>query len=175
MRPASHPAPFAFDHHDRRRLARAADACPDVRTFRRLQAVLLVARGRSVPEVAEITGLKPWAIHAWVRRYRAGRRPEDLADRPRPGRPAAAPAITDARIAREFGRDPLRLGYHATGWTVALLAAHLGRRYRCPITPDTLRRRMRRLGLRWKRPRYRYTGRDPDRGQKKGASSAACG
>lgn len=175
MRSATRYPGSDFDRHDRRRLTRAADACPDARTFRRLQAVLLVARGRSVPEVAEITGLKPWAIYAWVRRYQVARRPEALADRPRPGRPAASPAITDARIAREFGRDPLRLGYHATGWTVALLAAHLSRRYRCPITPDTLRRRMRRLRLRWKRPRYRYTGRDPARGQKKGASFAACG
>jgi transposase len=173
MRPATRHHGPDFDHHDRRRLASAADACPDARTFRRLQAVLLVARGRPVPEVADITGLKPWAIYAWVRRYLAARRPDVLADRPRPGRPAAAPAITDARIAREFRRDPLRLGYYATGWTVALLAAHLGRRFGCPITPDTLRRRMRRLGLRWKRPRYRYTGRDPNRGQKKGASSAA--
>jgi transposase len=172
MRPARTPADLGLDQHDRRRLARAADACPDARTFRRLQAVLLVARGRAVPEVADLTGLKPWAVYAWVRRYLAGRRPEDLADRPRPGRPPAAQAITDARIAREFRRDPLRLGYAATAWTVALLARHLSRAFGCPIAPGTLRRRMRRLGLRWKRPRYVYTGKDPHRAQKKGASSA---
>jgi transposase len=175
MRPTRTPADLGFDHHDRRRLARAADACPDARTFRRVQAVLLVARGRPVPEAADITGLRPWSVYAWVRRYLAGRRPGDLADRPRPGRPPAARGVTDARIAREFRRDPLRLGYAATAWTVALLARHLGRVCGRPIAPDTLRRRMRRLGLRWKRPRYRYAGRDPHRAQKRGASSAACG
>jgi transposase len=113
----------------------------------------LVARGQTVPEVARLTDLKPWAIYAWVRRYRSDRRPEARADRLRSGRPKAAPAITDARIRRPFRRDPLRLGYNATTGTVALLAAHLGRTYDGPITPDTLRRRMRRLGLRWKRPR----------------------
>lgn len=167
------PADVAFDRHDRHRLARAANACTDARTFRRLQAVLLVARGRAVPDVARITDLKPWAIYNWVRRYLADRRPQDLADRPRSGRPRAAAAVTDARITREFRRDPLRLGYNATGWTVALLAAHLSRTHGCPITPDTLRRRMRRLGLRWKRPRYVYADKDPHRAQKKGGSYAA--
>jgi len=123
--------------------------------------------------VARITDLKPWAIYAWVRRYLKHHRPEDLADRVRTGRPAVAPALTNARILREFRRDPLRLGYHATAWTAALLAGHLGRRYGCPVTADTLRRRMRDLGLRWKRPRYVYATKDPHRAQKKGGSSAA--
>jgi transposase len=148
------------------------ESCPDARSFRRLQAVLLVARGRSVPEVARLTDLKPEAIYGWVRRYRSDHQPEALTDRPRSGRPRAAPAITDARIVRQFHRDPLRLGYNTTGWTVALLAAHRSRTYDGPITPDTLRRRMRTLGLRWKRPRYVYADKDPHRAQKKGGSCA---
>jgi transposase len=173
MRTPRTPADLGFDHHDRDRLARAVESCPDTRTFRRLQAVLLVARGRAVPEVSRLTDLKPWAVYAWGRRYLAGRRPDALADRPRAGRPKAAPAITDARVVRQFGRDPLRLGYSTTGWTVPLLAAHLSRAYGCPIAPDTLRRRMRALGLRWERPRYAYADKDPHRAQKKGGSSAA--
>jgi transposase len=173
MRPPRTPAHLGFDRHDPQRLSRAIKSCPDARTFRRLQAVLLVARGRSVPEVARLADLKPWAIYDWVRRYLAGHRPEALADRPRSGRPKAAPAITDARIKRQFRRDPLRLGSRATTWTVGLLAAHLGRTHDCPITPATLRRRMRELGLRWKRPRYVYADKGPHRAQKKGGSSAA--
>ena len=60
---------------------------PRVIGDRRLQAVLLVARGRAVPEVARLTDLKPWAIYAWVRRYLAHHRADALADRPRSGRP----------------------------------------------------------------------------------------
>ena len=41
------------------------------------------------------------------------------------------------------------------------------------ITPDTLRRRMRALGLRWNRPRYVYANKDPHRAQKKGGWFAA--
>lgn len=173
MRRARTPNELGFDQYDRRRLARGLERATAVRTYRRLQAVLLVARGSPVPEVARITGAKPAAVYDWVQRYLRTHRPEGLADAPRSGRPAAAGAITDARIVREFRRDPLRLGYDTTGWTVALLAAHLGRKYHCPIAARALRRRMRDLGLRWKRPRYVYAEKDPHRAQKKGDSFAA--
>jgi transposase len=173
MRRARTPDELGFDRYDRQRLARALARAADVRLFRRLQAVLLVARGLPVPEVAGITGAKPDAVYRWTRTYLRAHEPDCLRDTPRSGRPRTAGRITDARIVREFRRDPLRLGYNTTGWTVALLAEHLGRKYACPISARTLRRRMRDLGLRWKRPRYVYADKDPHRAQKKGGSSAA--
>jgi transposase len=173
MRRARTPDELGFDHYDRQRLARAFARAADLRFFRRLQAALLVARGFPVPEVARITGAKPDAVYHWLRLYLRTHEPDSLRDAPRSGRPRAAGRITDARIVREFRRDPLRLGYHSTGWTVALLAEHLGRTYGCPISARTLRRRMRHLGLRWKRPRYVYADKDPHRAQKKGGLSAA--
>jgi transposase len=132
-----------------------------------------MAQGRSAHEVAQVTAARPWAIYHWVRRYLRRHRANSLGDAARPGRPRVAQAITAARIARELRRDPSRLGHHSTGWTVALLAGHLGRTYGCPLSTRTLRRRMHRLGLRWKRPRYVYATKDPHRAQKKGGSSAA--
>jgi transposase len=173
MRRARTPDELGFDRYDRQRLARALARATELRAFRRLQAVLLVARGFPVAEAARITGAKPEAVYHWTRTYLRSHRPDCLRDAPRSGRPRAAGRITDARIVREFRRDPLRLGYNTTGWTVALLAEHLGRRYASPISARTLRRRMRDLGLRWKRPRYVYAEKDPHRAQKKGGSSAA--
>jgi transposase len=173
MRRARTPKDLGFDQHDRRRLARALECTTSARTFRRVQAVLLVARGWAVAEVARITGTRLGAIYHWVRRYARTRQVASLEDRPRSGRPRSAAKITDARIVREWRRDPLRLGYNTTGWTVPLLAKHLGDKYGCPISPATLRRRMRHLGLRWKRPRYAYATKDPHRAQKKGGSFAA--
>ena len=173
MRRARTPHELGFDQYDRQRLARAFQRATNLRSFRRLQAVLLVARGLPIPEVAQITGAKPNAIYDWVRLYLRTHQPGSLCDAPRSGRPRTADRITDARILREFRRDPLRLGYNTTGWTVALLAEHLGRRYASPISARTLRRRMRDLGLRWKRPRYVYADKDPHRAQKKGGLSAA--
>jgi transposase len=173
MRRARTSDELGFDHHDRQRLARAFARATDLHFFRRLQAVLLVARGFTVPEVARITGTKANAIYDWLRLYLRTHDPDSLRDAPRSGRPRVARRITDARIVREFRRDPLHLGYNTTGWTVALLAEHLGRKYGCPISARTLRRRMRALGLRWKRPRYVYADKDPHRAQKKGGLSAA--
>lgn len=173
MRRARTPDEVRFDRYDRRRLARAFARATDLRYFRRLQAVLLVARGVAVPEVARITGAKTGAVYHWLRLYLRSHDPDSLRDGSRSGRPRVARRLTDARIVREFRRDPLRLGYNTTGWTVALLAKHLGRKYGCPVSARTPRRRMRALGLRWKRPRYVYADKDPHRAQKKGGLSAA--
>jgi transposase len=134
---------------------------------------LLVAQGRTVPEAARITGVQPWSVYGWVRTYLETHRPDSIEDTPRSGRPRVAEAITQARLEREFRRDPMRLGYNATGWTVALLADHLQHKYGCAISPRTLRRRMWDLDLRWKRPRHGYATKDPNRAQKKGGLFAA--
>jgi len=173
MRRARTSHELGFDQYDPQRLARALARATDLRFFRRVQAVLLLARGFPIPEAARITGAKPGAVYRWLRLYLGAHQPDSLRDAPRTGRPRVAGRITDARIVRELRRDPLRLGYNTTGWTVALLAEHLGRKYGCPISPRTLRRRMRDLGLRWKRPRYVYADKDPHRAQKKGGLSAA--
>lgn len=118
-------------------------------------------------EAARMTASSQSAVYQWVAWYLRQHRAEILADLPRSGRPPAARAVTDARIKRELARDPLRLGYKALDWTAPLLASHLSARYGAEISADTLRRRMRRMGLRWKRPRHAFTGKDPNRAQKK--------
>lgn len=172
MRSARSTAGDDFGRHDVPRLRRALARAREVRFYRRVQAVL-VAAGRGGGEVSGITGLGRWAVCRWVRAYLASRRVEDLHDRPRSGRPKAAKRITDKRVAKEYGRDPLRLGYMATEWTVPLLAGHLAGKYGCPIGRRTLRRRMKAMGLAWKRPRYVFHLKDPHGAQKKGRSSAA--
>lgn len=173
MRRAKSPSERGFDRYDECRLTHALREATEVRTYRRVQAVLLVAQGRTIPEAARITGTRPWSVYHWVRAYVHTHRPDRLRDAPRSGRPPVAQTITDARLVREFRRDPMRLGYRATGWTVSLLADHLQQKYGCAISPRTLRRRMRDLDLRWKRPRYVYATKDPNRTQKKGGWFAA--
>jgi transposase len=175
MRHAKTSRELGFTQYDRRRLAKALKRVSDAHTYRRLQAVLLVARGRSIGEVAQIAGVSPRSVYHWVERYLRAHRADDLRDRPRSGRPVAAAAIADACIERELRKDPMKLGYSTTGWTVALLARHLSRTYPGEITERTLRRRMEALGLCWKRPRYVYAEKEPHRAQKKGRLSAACG
>ena len=168
MRIARTAAALGFRRSDRHHLAHALKQVTMVRAYKRLQAVRLVAAGRAVKEVAQIAGVSAQTIYNWVNCYLQEHAAEALFDERRAGRPPVAPGITAARIKREFGRDPLRLGYQATVWTVPLFTEHLSRRYRCRLRPDTRRRRMRQLGLRWKRPRYVYAEKEPHLPQKKG-------
>jgi transposase len=168
MRTTRSPAELGFTRRDRVRLEKASHTACDARDFRRLQAVLLVAQGRSIAEVAHITGASERSVYGWRRRYLDGHRVGDLGERPRSGRPAAAMIITDEWLRRELRQNPVTLGYSATTWTVKLLANHLSRTTGCPITERTLRRRLRAAGLRWKRPRYVFATKDPHRAQKKG-------
>ena len=173
MRRIKSPAELGFNHHDRRRLAKAYQHARAARFYRRLQTVRFIAPGYPADEVAHIMGVSLHAVYDPVHRYLPAHRVEDLQEHPRTGRPSVATAITPARLVKEFRRDPLRLGYNTTAWTVPLLATHLSRRYDCPLAARTLRRRMKELGLRWKRPRYVYVQKEPHRAQKKGPLFAA--
>lgn len=143
-----------------------------VRHYRRLQAVALVAEGRSAAQAAKL--LK--ATRRWVFKclavYGRRHRPEDLVEKSRRGRPPKADTLSREMILAELQRSPLECGYSATVWTVPLLRTHLRERYGCELSESTLRRRLHEIRLRWKRPRYIFSGRDPNRAQKKGALSA---
>lgn len=173
MRTAQSPAELGFNRHDLPRLKKALKGAADKRTFQRVQAVLLVAQGRAITEVAEIAGVSIQTVYNWMHLYLDHHQAAALEEAPRSGRPPTARQITAARILRELRRNPLRLGYRTTVWTVALLARRLSRLYQCRISPDTLRRRMQRIGLRCKRPRYFYEEREQHLPQKKGRLSAS--
>lgn len=146
---------------------------PLARVYRRVEAVLLVAEGHTVSESARRVRVDRKTVEAWVHRYLAARDPTALEDRPRPGRPRVARRLTDRHLVAALRRDPRRLGYQATTWTVALLADYCATHRDCPISRRTLRRRLHALGYRWKRPRYVYSQRAAHLGQKKGLSAAA--
>ena len=172
MRKSATPADLGFTTRDRQRLSQALARAPQTRVFRRLQAVLLVAQGYSVIESAQVTGLSQRAVYHLVSRYLADHQADQLLDSSRSGRPPTAQKITPARILAELKRSPLRLGYRTNVWTVELLAERLHQLYDCTISSRTLRRRLRDMGLRCKRPRYVYSEKEPHLPQKKGRLSA---
>ena len=171
MRKPLSPSDLGFNVRDRQRLSKALAQAVEARVFRRLQAVSLVAQGRSIAEAAGITGLSSRSVYHLVDRYLQSHRVESLQDRRRSGRPSAAPTLTKERILRELRRSPLKLGFRTNVWTVETLASYLNERYHCEITPRTLRRRMKESDLVCKRPRYFYSEKDPYRAQKKGPLS----
>jgi transposase len=168
MRKALSPAERGFTAHDRRRLARALTKTDEARVFRRLQAVRLIAEGRTAQETAQITGLSLAAVYHVVQRYLQSHQVQSLDDLPHPGRPPAALQLTAAEVVQALRQSPLAVGYRTNVWTVKTLALHLSQRYQCALSPWTLRRRMKSLGLVCKRPRYFYSEKHPHRAQKKG-------
>lgn len=167
MRKAQKPSGLGFTYHDRLRLKRALHQTSDARLYRRIQAVLLVAQGRNIKEVSEITSSSVRSVYQWVYWYRLKHQIDILVDLPRSGRPVTASCITDTCIERELQKDPLRLGYCSLEWTAPLLSKYLSKRYGSPISAVTLRRRMRAMGLRWKRPRYVFQKKASHISQKK--------
>jgi transposase len=168
MRTAKRPSELGLNQYDISRLTTALKRVTDARLFQRVQAVLWVAQGDPISEVAELTGVSEQTVYNWLQRYLSCRQVAALADAPRSGRPVTAPQITATQILQHLHCNPLHLGYQTTVWSVKLLATHLRRQYDCPISPHTLRRRMKAIGLRCKRPRYFYEEKAPHRAQKKG-------
>ncbi len=126
------------------------------------------AGGMKITQIARMADKSRQILYRWINAYLTKHQTDALKDGDRTGRPLSAPCITDKRIMAELKRNPMKLGYASNVWTVALLAQHLSRRYHCDIHADTLRRRMKQMGLRCKRPRYVYSEKEPNRAQKKG-------
>ena len=171
MRKAISPVELGFSKRDLRRLEKALGEESELRTFRRLQAVLLIAEGHDRATAAHLTGFSQRSLYRLVSRYLQAHQAEALRDQVRDGRPAVAAQITAARILKALQRAPLQLGYRTNVWTVNLLAEYLNQQYACSISGRTLRRRMKQIGLRCKRPRYVYSEKEPHRAQKKGLLS----
>src|SRR6478735_3767852 len=96
----------------------------------RAQALLWLAEGRPVEEVAELLHVSRQSIYNWADRFRQ-REGLDLRarllDAPRSGRPSTALGIIDPLIAEVIDQDPRDLGYRSTNWTGALLVRYLKR------------------------------------------------
>ena len=136
-------------------------------TWCRIRALLLLAEGVRVMDVAAALGVHRQAIHKWRTLYEASRTPESLEVRSPPGREPTQREIAWEAVPRLLETDPQALGYRATSWTVPLLERHLREVEGHAVSGSTLRRALHGLGYRWKRPRFVLARRDPEREEKK--------
>jgi len=153
---------------DVRRLQAAVKKAKGKRLFLRLQALLLLAQGMGVSEAAASLGVSRQVVHLWRERYWAERSTDCLEEVQRSGRPRTDTLLSDAAILSALSLDPRTLGYRHNAWTVALLTDYLNQKYQTRVSPATLRRRLKSMGLRYKRPKYVYEDKEPSRAQKRG-------
>lgn len=156
----------------RRQLHSLLRATKDVRQYRRALALLELAQGRPVAEVAALLGVQRATLYNWLDAYREDPSPHRLQDRPRSGRPPLRTDLMGGLLADALQQPPSLFGYVATEWTVPLLQDHLARATDRRPSEDTVRRQLHQMGYVWKRPRYTLLT-DPDREKKVPSSTTA--
>ena len=148
----------------------------DAREVRRAEAMLWLHEGCTAAEIADRLRVSVQTIYNWINRFlerEADILSNRLADAPRSGRPASAQGRIDPMIAAVIDNSPEEYGYQATVWTAALLRSYLKREHSMSVSPASIQRAMKRLGLRWKRPRHVLSRRSEHWRQSKGGFSVA--
>ncbi|HOQ98579.1 MAG TPA: helix-turn-helix domain-containing protein [Anaerolineae bacterium] len=158
----------------RQTLRRIARSDSDARAVRRAQALLWLDAGESVAAVAQRLGLSRYGVYQIVARFLSrGSEPvgERVRDREHPGRPAAKRQQVRPVLEELLQQPPSQYGYRAFAWTTPMLRHQTERRLGRPLSERTLRRALRDLDYRYKRPRYGLARRAPTWRQVKGGSS----
>jgi transposase len=137
----------------------------------RAQAILWLAAGQAVEEVADLLGVSRQTVYNWADRFLQrdglGLR-ERLLDAPRSGRPPTASGVIDPLIAEVIDKDPRGFGSHSTVWTAPLLIRHLEQAHGIKASRRSVGSALERLRIRWKRPRHQLALRPDTWRQAKG-------
>jgi transposase len=144
---------------------------PSAKEWCRARALLWLAEGHSVGEVAELLLVSRQSVYKWADRFERGEGPDlraRLRDAPRSGRPPTALRIIDPLIAEVIDKDPRELGYRSTNWTAGLLLRYLKRDHGIDVSRRSVALAIDRLGIRWKRPRHELALRPETWRQSKG-------
>jgi transposase len=145
------------------------------RETKRAQALLWLYDGEPVGTVASELGVNRRTIERWMRRYRD--RPEAtvlerIGEGQHTGRPPKELHLARRVIQRVWERDPRRYGFRALVWTVPMLRCLIHCRTNKWIGQATVRRALRSLHHRYKRPRLVLARRSPTWRQSKGGLNA---
>jgi transposase len=164
-------ARLALSDRQRGELEDVASHTPWAKERRRAQALLGIAEGSDVGEVAELSQVSRQTVYNWLSRFQERAELDlraRLLDAPRLGRPRAASGTIDELVAAVIDGDPRKFGYHATVWTAPLLSRHLRDHHAIEVSDRTVSRAIDRLGIRWKRPRHELALRPETWRQSKG-------
>ena len=119
----------------------------------RCTAIRLLHLGHKPEEVAEMQAVSIPTIYSWIKRWRKGG-VEELATKPRSGRPAKADAEYERIVAEVVEKEPEELGYSFTVWTVDRLRTHLAKETGIELSEPRFRALLKAKGYRYRRPKY---------------------
>ena len=118
----------------------------------------------SVTEIAARLHCQPKCVRKWLHRFQQGGCPA-LADLPRCGRPTKLDAIAQQAVFCQINQPPYTFGYLFAIWSVATLCQHLASRCSLKLSQWRLRRLLKRLRYRFRRPKFAPRKVDPLREQ----------
>lgn len=158
--------PLTLTREARDILVTAAAQERRVRHWRRFQALLLVADGKPAEAAAAAVGCSRASVYNWLTAWQqAGI--GGVTERPHAPPVRSHTAALETLLTLLLTGDPQAYGHHATGWTIPLLQGEVLRAgYR--VSARTVRRIVRRLGWRWKRPKDVLGRPDPAYAEKTG-------
>ncbi len=142
--------------------------------YGRAQALLWLDEGESVQEIAERLRVSRQSIYNWAMRFQERDDLDIVArllDGQRSGRPRTALGIIDPLIDEVIEYDPRDLGYRASVWTAPLLQQYLEQVHQIVVCTESVRLAIKRLRIRWKRPRHQLARRPKTWRQAKGGSN----
>lgn len=148
----------------------------NARQVKRAQALLRSHEGNPVSTVAQDLSLSRRSIQRLVKQYRdrtALPIIERIRESRRSGRPPKQLQLARQVIQRMWPRDPRRYGFRALSWTVPMLRCLIHRRTGKWLGLATVRRALRSLRYRYKRPRLVLARRSATWRQAKGGLNAA--
>lgn len=150
----------------------------DATVLRHAQALLWRDEGESIAEVSERLGVSRRTICYWQAHFRERQTldfPARLRDGQRSGRPRTVSGYLEPLLEVVLDQDPRELGYRSTVWTAPLLQQYLEDRHTLHVSRPSVSLALRRLRIRWKRPRHQLVLRAPTWRQAKGGSNAGSG
>ena len=147
----------------RQQLQHLARRGRDARVVRWAQALLWLDQGEPPIAVAQRWAVTRESVYAWARRLRLAETislAQGLRDQPRSGRPRGKRQAIQQMVPKVMNTDPSKYGYQAEGWTLGGLRHHLKATRDVEVSEATVRRCLKGMGYRWKRPRYVLARRD---------------
>jgi transposase len=160
---------FALTNEEREARVTAAVRERRVRHWRRYHALLRVADGKAPEAAAAAVGCRRARVYNWRAAWQqAGI--GGLVEAPHAPPTGAHTAALQRLLTTLLESDPQTDGHHATGGSVPLLHGD-ATRAGYPVSARTVRRTVRRLGWRWKRPQYVRGRPDPASAEKRGHCS----
>lgn len=169
---------FHLTSNQRTELTSRLPHCHEVPLFRRIQSLLWLDDGDTVPSVARRQGISEQSVHNWIHRFQDTSLPpltQRLVDKPPPGRPPKLTRQVEGLMEGILATSPTEHGYAQTSWTAELLRFHLQEAHKLSCSTSTVRRALNRKGYSWKRPRYTLNRRPHTWRQKKGGSKRTFG